>query len=262
MYIRVTDHLITFVLFLLVIFVKDVFAINITGVDIPHLVKAGTDQPIVLDCNYVINSSMNTELVIKWYVNQDVIYQWIRGNKPTGSDEFHKYIDPSYKASENPDTMYRAVKLVKPGHDLTGKVRCLISTQYEEAEASGWMLVYSPETDFRWEVRRGYGDSHQLAMICTAENLYPRPTMRILQDRIPLDDQKHRYRNKSDGRYDVETLAILNAKEIKLPITMQCEISIREANYTSVREYVYNGANLPGLSSLLVMAGLITTNRQ
>lgn len=117
-------------------------AINITTVNIPKVVKAGTDQHVVLDCVYNMGNSPKTGLVIKWFVNQDLLYQWIHGNMPMGSDEFQKYIDESYKASSDPDTMYRAVKLVRPGHELSGNVRCVISTQYDEADASRKMLVY------------------------------------------------------------------------------------------------------------------------
>lgn len=116
--------------------------INITTVDIPYLIRAGSSDPIVLDCNYELGKSSTRGLVIKWFVNQDVLYQWIHGTQPTGSDEFRKYIDPSFKASNDPNTMYRAVKLVKPGHELSGNVKCHISTFSAEAEAVRKMLVY------------------------------------------------------------------------------------------------------------------------
>lgn len=122
--------------------VTGVAGLNITTVDIPYLIKAGSAEPIVLDCNYELGSSSVRGLVIKWYVNRDVLYQWILGKKPTGSDEFEKYIDVSFKASDDPHTMYRAVKLVKPGHELSGDVRCVISTMFDEVQASKRMLVY------------------------------------------------------------------------------------------------------------------------
>lgn len=119
-----------------------VLSINITTVDIPYLIRAGSSEPIVLDCNYELGSSSTAGLVIKWYVNQDVLYQWIHGKPPSGSDEFQKYIDVTFKASDDPRTMYRAVKLVRPGHELSGNVKCLISTIFDEAEAVRKMLVY------------------------------------------------------------------------------------------------------------------------
>jgi hypothetical protein len=118
------------------------WAINITTVDIPYLIKAGSTDPNVLDCNYELGNSSTDGLVIKWFVNQDVLYQWIHGKVPTGSEEFKKYIDESFKASNDPRTMYRAVKLVRPSHELSGNVTCLISSMYGEARAIRKMLVY------------------------------------------------------------------------------------------------------------------------
>ena len=102
----------------------------------------GSRDPVILDCDYDMGKSKTTGLVIKWYVNQELLYQWIFGHKPRGSDEFRKYIDETYKASNDPNEMYRAVKLVRLGHELSGSVRCSISTQYAEAEATREMLVY------------------------------------------------------------------------------------------------------------------------
>lgn len=110
------------------------------------MVRAGTSEPIILDCEYEMGDSSTQGLVIKWYVNQELLYQWIRGTRPKGSDEFNEYVDDSFNISTNPDTMYRAVKLVRPSHDLSGQVRCVISTQFDEKEAFGEMLVFCQYT--------------------------------------------------------------------------------------------------------------------
>lgn len=116
--------------------------IKITSVEIPKIVRAGTEEPIILDCKYEMEGSSNLALVVKWYVNQELLYQWIHGLQPMGSEEFRQYVDQSYKASKDPDMEYRAVKLVRPSHSLSGKVRCSISAQEGEDEAEGEMLVY------------------------------------------------------------------------------------------------------------------------
>ena len=122
--------------------VSDVLCIKINHVNIPHLIEAGSTKPIILDCDYDLGSSSTKDLVVKWYIDQDLLYQWIFNKEHTGSDEFKKYIDTSYKASNDPKTMYRAVKLVKPGHELSGNVKCKISTLFEEVERVKRMLVY------------------------------------------------------------------------------------------------------------------------
>lgn len=52
------------------------------------------------------------------------------------------------------------------------------------------------------------------------------------------------YKNTTDRRFTVEATADLNADQLQLPTLFRCEIAIPEANYTSVREYVFNGEKL------------------
>ncbi|XP_033215778.1 uncharacterized protein LOC117172107 [Belonocnema kinseyi] len=228
-------------LFVILGFFREVEPINITTVNIPKVVKAGTEQNIVLDCIYNMGNSPKTGLVIKWFVNQDLLYQWIHGHKPTGSDEFQKYIDESYKASNDPDTMYRAVKLVRPGHELSGNVRCVISTQYDEVDASRRMLVYSPERVLRLSHSKIDEGTNQVTVRCVAEDVYPRPTIIIRQDKEPISGLNFYYKNNTDGRMNVQAVGVLDVDKLQLPIILQCEVLIREANYSSIQEYIYNG---------------------
>ena len=117
-------------------------SIKITRVNIPTVIEAGTSEPNVLDCVYDLEGKRADDLVIKWFINQEILYQWILGSEPRGSQEFEKYIDQTYKASNDMKTMYRAVKLIKPGHELTGSVRCVISTTESEDSAERNMLIY------------------------------------------------------------------------------------------------------------------------
>lgn len=59
--------------------------------------------------------------------------------------------------------------------------------------------------------------------------------------RKPVEFQQQRYKNKTDGRFNAEAVAVLEADRVMLPAIFRCEVSIPEANYTSVQEYVYNG---------------------
>lgn len=62
-----------------------------------------------------------------------------------------------------------------------------------------------------------------------------------LNYRKPIEVQEHKYKNNTDGRFNAEAIAVLEADKVELPTTFQCEVFIPEANYTSVEEYVYNG---------------------
>lgn len=49
------------------------------------------------------------------------------------------------------------------------------------------------------------------------------------------------HKNKKDGRYSVEAIANISIEELKIPTKFQCDVTIKQANYTSIREYIYNG---------------------
>ncbi|CAB0036653.1 unnamed protein product, partial [Trichogramma brassicae] len=160
-----------------------VISISIIKVDIPYVVRAGSPDPVVLDCNYDLGNSKTQGLVIKWFVNQDVLYQWIHGKNPAGSDEFQKYIDASYRASNDTRSEYRAVKLVRPGHELSGNIKCIISTIFDEVEAVRKMLVYSPEKVLRIHQPMMNETTNRLIVSCSAEDLFPKPRIIIYWNR-------------------------------------------------------------------------------
>ncbi|XP_012250660.2 uncharacterized protein LOC105682972 [Athalia rosae] len=241
------DNFQIFIFFFVCSIFKDIGGININVVSIPKIVRDGTEEPIVLDCDYEMGKSSNTGLTIKWYIGQDLLYQWIQGTPPKASEEFLNHVDASYRASDDPDTMYRAVKLVRPGPDLSGEYRCVVFTHDDEDEARGRMLVYSPEHRFRLLHlhRRNDDANRQLIVECIAEGVFPQPKITLLTDAEVIRDQEHLYLERADGRFDVKAVAVLDTETLQLPITLKCELYIQEANYTAIREYVYSGSSEP-----------------
>lgn len=59
--------------------------------------------------------------------------------------------------------------------------------------------------------------------------------------REPIMDVKVNYKNNTDGKISVEAIGVLDIDKLQLPIILQCEVLIPEANYSSVQEYIYNG---------------------
>uniref|UniRef100_A0A0C9RX72 IGLON5 protein n=1 Tax=Fopius arisanus TaxID=64838 RepID=A0A0C9RX72_9HYME len=232
---------IIYAFFFIGLLLKETEPIKITKVEIPSVVRAGTEEPIILDCQYNMGSSTNRALVVKWYINEDILYQWIYGRAPLGADEYQQYVDASYRASDDLDMEYRAVKLVRPSHELSGKVRCSISCQEDEDEAQGEMLVYSPEQLLRIAEPISNDETKQLSVTCLAESVYPLPIITIRQDNRTIKEQKEYHNKKKDGRYDIGVSAVIPMENMNLPTKFQCEIHIAAANYTSIREYVYNG---------------------
>ncbi|XP_011705845.1 PREDICTED: uncharacterized protein LOC105461049 [Wasmannia auropunctata] len=115
----------------------------IRSINIPSAVKVGDVDYVILDCDYALENTSSHGLVVKWFFNDNqVVYQWIYGKKPLADDPAAKYVDLTYKASNDPFTEYRAMKLDKPGIDLTGNYTCVISTYADERTANASMVIY------------------------------------------------------------------------------------------------------------------------
>lgn len=115
----------------------------IKSINVPTIVKANETEYVILDCDYDFENTSREGLVIKWYFNNnEIVYQWIYSRNPKAGETVAKYIDLTYKASDDPYTEYRAMKLNKPGIDLTGDYTCAIFTFTDEREANASMTVY------------------------------------------------------------------------------------------------------------------------
>lgn len=111
--------------------------------------KASETDYVILDCDYDLENTSSKGLVVKWFFNNnEVAYQWIYGRSPLAGEPAAKYVDLLYKASDDPYTEYRAMKLNKPGIDLTGEYTCVISTFADERIANASMVVYGECVSF------------------------------------------------------------------------------------------------------------------
>ncbi|CAG7733551.1 unnamed protein product, partial [Allacma fusca] len=121
-----------------------VTGVQINKLQVPALVKNGTDEFIILDCDYNLSDTEKEGLVVKWFFNGSInpVYQWIPPKKPQGLGLFASRLDLTYKASEDPYKMYRALRILRPSVELTGDYKCRVSTFSSEAYKSAAMLVY------------------------------------------------------------------------------------------------------------------------
>ncbi|XP_029675196.1 uncharacterized protein LOC115242795 [Formica exsecta] len=152
----------------------------IKSINVPDIIKVSNDY-IILDCDYDLENTSSKGLVVKWFFNTNqVVYQWIYGRHPLADEPAAKYVDLTYKASDDPYTEYRAMKLNKPGIDLTGEYTCVISTFEDERTANALMVVYSTEEKFDLVyTRKAVNNKNGVEITCLAEGLYPQPTLDI-----------------------------------------------------------------------------------
>ncbi|KAK1135413.1 hypothetical protein K0M31_000011, partial [Melipona bicolor] len=214
----------------------------IKNVNVPAKVKAGDTDHVILDCDYDLGNTPSKGLVVKWFFNtNEVAYQWIYGREPLAGDTTRKYIDPEYKASDDPYTKYRAMKLNKPGIELTGEYTCVIFTFADEQSASGSMVVYSTEDKFELlSTKKTIDDKDGVEITCKAEGLYPQPTLDISIEGVPeKQTAKPTVTLRDDGLYDILSRTALLDEDLPEATIVKCLLGIPKADYNVSRQTVY-----------------------
>ncbi|CAK9799515.1 hypothetical protein ANTQUA_LOCUS2129 [Anthophora quadrimaculata] len=214
----------------------------IKSVNVPPTVKADDTDYVILDCDYDLENTQSNGLVVKWFFNNDeVIYQWIYGREPLAGDTTKKYVDLKYKASDDPYTKYRAIKLNKPGIDLTGEYRCVISTYEDEKTATASMVVYSTEDKFDLVYRKKtIDDKDGVEITCMAEGLFPKPTLDISIEGVPeKQTAKPSVTRRGDGLYDILSRTALLDEDLPKAAIVKCLLGIPKANYNVSHKTVY-----------------------
>lgn len=65
------------------VFLQVVSGIKIKNLKVPEVAHFGS--PVILDCEYSVDDD-EEGLVVKWYFNRNIVYQWIpKINSPTES---------------------------------------------------------------------------------------------------------------------------------------------------------------------------------
>ena len=96
---------------------------------------------------------VKTVAIIKWfYINKFIlryhnsdpipIYQWIpeRGKRDF-SDKIINFVDKNY-AIDDESTKFRAIRLIKPTTNLSGRYSCLVSSLYNHDSAYTNVVIY------------------------------------------------------------------------------------------------------------------------
>ncbi|XP_017795531.1 PREDICTED: uncharacterized protein LOC108576966 [Habropoda laboriosa] len=214
----------------------------IKSVNVPPTVKADDTDYVILDCDYDLENTESNGLVVKWFFNkEEVAYQWIYGSEPLAGDTMKKYVDLKYKASDDPYTKYRAIKLNKPGIDLTGEYQCVISTFEDEQSASASMVVYSTEDKFDLVYRKKViDDKDGVEITCMAEGLFPQPTLDISIEGVSEKQtaQPTLTRDK-DGLFNILSRTALLDEDLPKAAIVKCLLGIPTANYNVSHKTVY-----------------------
>lgn len=96
---------------------------RINSLSVPHIVKNGTDESVILDCDYSIEDHEKKGLVVKWYFTnkQTPVYQWIPHTKPSILGILKGKLNLDYVADRDEYKMKRALQIIRPTTELSGK---------------------------------------------------------------------------------------------------------------------------------------------
>ncbi|ODM97354.1 hypothetical protein Ocin01_09322, partial [Orchesella cincta] len=190
---------------------------------VPQSVQNGTEDAVILDCDYTLESEDKSGLVVKWFFNKGgtPVYQWIKPNKPQVLGLLRDRVDLKYKASEDPWMKYSGIKIIKPTQILLGNGSVvfphLLRKQPPPLE---WLCMLHQK---RWKLRK-----------------HPDLLLSQLTFLVGLEDVMHDS-TWNDGAYDVRVSAVVKDENLELPAIFDCELKIPNTSYINRKNVLYGG---------------------
>lgn len=151
------SHFPSDIIFLLSIYFCDTHSIKpvtgcsgakITSMLVPKWVQNGTEEQIILDCDYDVDLSRDKNLTIKWYFRDktELIYEWIPrldfryvSGRLQGRFNWDFVLNTSHMPSLK---KYRAIAIRKPTTEMSGRYICqVLSTAGDDSEEAT-MVIY------------------------------------------------------------------------------------------------------------------------
>ncbi|KAK8782283.1 hypothetical protein V5799_016376, partial [Amblyomma americanum] len=124
--------------------------VAIWKLSVPRWVQNGTEEPVLLDCEYVYNE-LDVRLVVKWFFNDllEPVYQWIPElNSRQASGILTGRLDDSYTVGGPRDSQYRALRIIRPTTEMSGLYTCVVSSMAGFDSQQQSMMVYVPAKNF------------------------------------------------------------------------------------------------------------------
>lgn len=229
-------HLCAVFLWLLTLF-SGLNAVKIVKIVVPEIIQYGVQDAVILDCDYTYDND-TSGLVVKWFFKNKArpVYQWIPSQKPQDLGILRGRVDLTYRVSNDPLKMHRALRIVKPNTDISGEYTCVVSTFMDEDSKTKQMIVFVPETNFR--LIQNKTDDDTVNVICAAEGAFPAPNLTLATPERRLDGVSHSL-NLVNGRYSAVASVTLLDADLPSPAEFICTLRIPLANYAVRKEAIY-----------------------
>ncbi|GFQ95593.1 ig-like domain-containing protein [Trichonephila clavata] len=208
-------------LVLLLLCVSKCLTLQITRLSIPSFVPNGSEESVLLDCEYTYNMKDDKKLVVKWFHDDDPnpVYQWIPElDSKLYSDKYK--LDEDYEIpSGNSYTRSRAINIQKPTTELSGTYKCEVQSLEGSDDMEDTMTVYALPTsvNLNYTIADGY-----VKVVCEVEGVYPLPEMSLFQIKpktvvmSPLNDTELEY-IFDEGAYDLEFSTTIPEEDLPRP---------------------------------------------
>ncbi|KAG8196349.1 hypothetical protein JTE90_013832 [Oedothorax gibbosus] len=221
----------------------------------PRWVQNGTEDSVVLDCEYNY-SEEDRRLVVKWFLNDDPepIYQWIPElEQRYASDRVKGKLNMDYMVSPSSrHTRYRALNLMRPTTELSGRYSCHVVSMLSQDAEEQVMVVYAPPRsfDFNYTRRLTSGNSGEAVnLTCEADGVFPMPTITLLQvgegqagQSAPalVPGVKTASNGGRGGAFSVQAWREMRHWELAgEPTLFECVLSIPGTDYENQRKIIY-----------------------
>ncbi|KAL7631945.1 UNVERIFIED_CONTAM: hypothetical protein RMT77_017735 [Armadillidium vulgare] len=239
-------------------------AVELQQTNEPISIQNGSVLGVIIDCPYELGPNDDTEgLEIKWYYNdkQVAVYQWIPGNDPQDFGKLKGRLDLSYEASTHHKKKYRALAIIQPTSELTGKYTCVVSTFSSENRTEVLLTVYTPTNKMHTNYERVGRD--EILISCSADGLYPKPNLSLFRF-IPSSEIYRIEESKTYTEFENGTYSIYLEKNFKYSeldeSNFVCTLSIPNTEFQLEREIAYcpdDAGKLECTKLLVVFSSLV-----
>ncbi|XP_054724427.1 uncharacterized protein LOC129234417 [Uloborus diversus] len=222
-------------------------SVEIRRLSVPRWIQNGTEESVVLDCEYTYNEN-DLRLVVKWFFDENLepVYQWIPElNKRHISGVLRERLDLNFTV--NTADMYsrfRALRIRRPSIELSGKYTCLVASLAGQDSREQIMTVFVPANEFELSYTELKDSS--VNVTCEAQGLFPNPVLKLYLGSStgnpqPITDVVAHSNSKPSGAYDAYLHRTFSETELSKngASVFECILELPGTNYMKAKRIAY-----------------------
>ncbi|KAG8196119.1 hypothetical protein JTE90_007855 [Oedothorax gibbosus] len=231
---------------------QDCNGVEIRRLSVPRWIQNGTEDSVVLDCDYAYNEN-DFRLVVKWFFqdNTEPVYQWIPALKKKHiSETLKNRIDLNFSVTTKHEySRYRAIKILRPTTELSGKYTCVVTSFAGQDSKEQVMTVFVPANVFDLSyIETSY---KTVNVSCETLNVFPFPNLKLYlrpsSTSAPqaVTDVKTYSTQKPSGAFDVVVHRTFLIKELSKDsaTVFECILELPGTNQHQSKRIAY----IPGI---------------